>query len=81
MKVHSDDNGGLYRAVGTGPATHGKRALRKLCNTLLSYIKKQEIVEFMLFPSNNALERISEDPNIQKKFWWSMLPDWDYANC
>ena len=52
-----------HRAVGAGPAgaavagpifkmapstTHGKRASRKLCNTLLGYAKKQQIVEFML---------------------------------
>ena len=47
-------------------ATHGKRASRKLCYTLLGYIKKQQIVEFMLLHSKNALEMISEDPNIQK---------------
>ena len=47
-------------------AMHGKRASRKLCNTLLRYIKKQQIVEFVLLPSKNALEMISEDPNIQK---------------
>ena len=47
-------------------ATHGKPASRKLRNTLLGYIKKQQIVEFMLLHSKNALEMISEDPNIQK---------------
>ena len=47
-------------------ATHGKRASRKLCNTLLRYIKKQQLVKFVLLPSKNALEMISEDPNIQK---------------
>ena len=47
-------------------ATHGKRASRKLRCTLLGYIKKQQIVEFMLLHSKNALEMISEDPNIQK---------------
>ena len=46
-------------------ATHGKRASRKLCNTLC-YIKKQQIVEFVLLPSKNALEMIAEDPNIQQ---------------
>ena len=46
-------------------ATHGKRASRKLCNTLLCYNKKQQIVEFVLLPSKNALEIISEDLNIQ----------------
>ena len=71
----------IYRAVGAGlageavagpilkiapGATHGKWASRKLCNTLLGlYIKKQQIVEFMLLHSKNALEMISEDPNIQ----------------
>ena len=68
------------RAVGAGPAgavvagpiltiapgaTHGKRTSRKLCNTLLGYIKKQQIGEFMLLHSKNALEMISQDPNIQ----------------
>ena len=49
-------------------ATHGKRASRKLRNTLLGYmyIKRQQIVVFMLLHSKNALEMISEDPNIQK---------------
>ena len=47
-------------------ATHGKPASRKLRNILLGYIKKQQIVEFMLFHSKNALEIILEDPNIQK---------------
>ena len=47
-------------------ATHGKPASRKLRNTLLGYIKKQQIVEFMLLQSKNALEIILEDPNIQK---------------
>ena len=60
-------------AAVTGPilkiapgATHGKQASRKLRNTLLGYIKKQQIVEFMLLHSKNALEIISEDLNIQK---------------
>ena len=45
-----------------------KRASCKLRNTLLGYIKKQQIVEFMLLVlhSKNALEMISEDPNIPK---------------
>ena len=47
-------------------ATHRKRTSHKLCNTLLYYIEKQQIVEFVLLPSKNALEMISEDPNIQK---------------
>ena len=47
-------------------ATHGKRVSRKLCNTLLGYIKKQQIVQFVLLPSKNALEMISEDPNIKE---------------
>ena len=47
-------------------AMHGKRAPRKLRYTLLGYIKKQQIVEFMLLHSKNALEMISEDPNTQK---------------
>ena len=46
-------------------ATHGKWTSRKLCNTLLGYIKKQQFVEFMLLHSKNALEMISEYPNIQ----------------
>ena len=46
-------------------AMHGKWASRKLRCTLLGYIKKQQIVEFMLLHSKNALEMISEDPNIQ----------------
>ena len=48
-------------AVVAGPilikiarATHGKPASRKLRNTLLGYIKKQQIVEFMLLHSKNA---------------------------
>ena len=47
-------------------ATHRKPASRKLRNTLLGYIKRQQIVDFMLLHSKNALEIISEDPNIQK---------------
>ena len=47
-------------------ATHGKPASLKLRNTLLGYIKKQQIVKFMLLHSKNALEIILEDPNIQK---------------
>ena len=47
-------------------ATHGKPASRKLRNTLWGFIKKQQIVEFMLLHSKNALEIILEDPNIQK---------------
>ena len=43
-----------------------KSSSRKLRNTLLGYIKKQQIVEFMLLHSKNALEIILEDPNIQK---------------
>ena len=43
-----------------------KAASRKLRNTLLGYIKKQQIVEFVLLHSKNALEIILEDPNIQK---------------
>ena len=46
-------------------ATHGKRASPKLRYTVLGYIKKQQIVEFMLLPSKNALQMISEDPNVQ----------------
>ena len=46
--------------------THGKPASRKLRNTLLGYTKKQQIVEFMLLHSKNALEIILEDPNNQK---------------
>ena len=46
--------------------THGKPASLKLRNTLLGYTKKQQIVEFMLLHSKNALEIILEDPNIQK---------------
>ena len=63
---------GGRRAPDAGPilkiarATHGKPASRKLRNTLLGYIKKQQIVEFMLLHSKNALEIILEDPNIQK---------------
>ena len=53
-------------------ATHGKRASRKLRYTLLGYIKKQQIVEFMLLHSKNALEMISEDPNISKFSWWNI---------
>ena len=74
----------LCRAVGAGPAcaavagpilkmapgaTHGSgRHVSCVCNTLLGYIKKQQIVEFMLLVlhSKNALEMISEDPNIPK---------------
>ena len=64
----------MRRAPDAGPilkiarATHGKPASRKLCNTLFGYkiIKKQQIVEFMLVHSKNALEIILEDPNIQK---------------
>ena len=55
----------LYQGLGGGPATspdqlkkyiapgatHGKRASRKLCDTLLGYIKRQKIVEFMLLHS------------------------------
>ena len=61
-------------------AMHGKRASRKLHYTLLGYIKKQQIVEFMLLHSKNALEMISEDPNIQKIFWWYMPLDCASAN-
>ena len=62
-------------------ATHGKRASRKLRYTLLGYIKKQQIVEFMLLHSKNALEMISEDPNISKFSWWNISAlDWAYAN-
>ena len=63
----------MRRSPDAGPilkiapgATHGKPASLKLCNTLLGYIKKQQIVEFMLLHSKNALEIILEDPNIQK---------------
>ena len=61
----------MRRSPDAGPilkiarATHGKPASRKLRNTLLGYIKKQQIVEFMLLHSKNALEIILEDPNIQ----------------
>ena len=83
------------RAVGAGPAgvavagpilkmapgaTYGKRASRKLCNTLLGYIKKQQIVEFMLLHSKNALKMISEDPNIQKISGGACPKNWAYAN-
>ena len=60
-----------WRSLDAGPilkiahATHGKLASRKLRNTLLGYIKRQQIVEFMLLHSKNALEIILEDPNIQ----------------
>ena len=37
---------------------------KKICNTLLCYIKKQRI--HYILHSKNALEMISEDPNIQK---------------
>ena len=47
-------------------AAHGKPTSRKLRNALLGYIKKQQIVEFMLLHSKNALEIILEDRNIQK---------------
>ena len=57
--------GGRCTNIKNPGATHGKRASRKLCNTLLGYIKKQQIVEFMLLHSKNALEMISEYPNIQ----------------
>ena len=50
--------------IAPGP-THGKRASLKLRYTLLGYIKKQQIVEFMLLHSKNALQMISEDPNVQ----------------
>ena len=43
----------------TPGATHGKRESRELCNTLLGYIYKQQIVEFTLLHSKNALEMIS----------------------
>ena len=62
----------MRRSPDAGPVlkialtTHGKPASRKLRNTLLGYIKKQQIVEFMLLHSKNALEIILEDPNIQK---------------
>ena len=62
----------MRRSPDAGPilkiarATHGKPASRKLRNTLLGYIQKQQIVEFMLLHSKNALEIILEDPNIQK---------------
>ena len=59
-------------------ATHGKWASRKLFNTLGLYTKQQS-VQFMLLHSKNVLEIISEDPNIKKKFWWSMPSDWAYA--
>ena len=61
----------MRRSPDAGPiskiarATHGKPASCKLRNTLLGYIKKQLIVEFMLLHSKNALEIILEDPNIQ----------------
>ena len=61
----------MRRSPDAGPilkiarATHGKPASRRLRNTLLGYIKKQQIVEFMLLHSKNALEIILEDPNIQ----------------
>ena len=48
-------------------ATHGERASRKLRYTLLGYIKMQQIVEFIILHSKNALEMISEDPNIKIK--------------
>ena len=62
----------MRRSPDAGPilkiarATYGKSSSRKLRNTLLGYIKKQQIVEFMLLHSKNALEIILEDPNIQK---------------
>ena len=62
-------------------ATHGKPASRKLRNTLLGYIKKQQIVEFMLLHSKNALEIILEHPNIQKISGGTCpYTDWAYAN-
>ena len=72
--LHPDSGrcGGRRAPDAAGPilniarATHGKPASRKLRNTLLGYIKKQQIVEFMLLHSKNALEIILEDPNIQK---------------
>ena len=54
-------------------ATYGKSSSRKLRNTLLGYIKKQQMVEFMLLHSKNA-----SFPNIQK-FSGGTL-DWAYAN-
>ena len=62
-------------------ATHGKPASRKLRNTLLGYIKKQQIVEFMLLHSKNALEIILYRRSKHSKiFWWNMPLDWAYTN-
>ena len=68
--------------IATGAsATHGKWASRELRYTLLGYIKKQQIVKFMLLHSKNALEMISEDPNIQNFPGGTSVPlDWAYAN-
>ena len=61
----------MRRSADAGPilkiahVTHGKPASRKLRNTLLGYIKKQQIFKFMLLHSKNALEIILEDPTIQ----------------
>ena len=62
-------------------ATHGTQASHKLRYTLLGYIRKQQIVEFMLLHSmqectRNDLRRSKHS----KKFWWNMPLDWAYAN-
>ena len=47
-------------------ATHRKRASRKLCNTLLCHIKKEQIVEIVLLPSKNA-QKLSQKIQTFKK--------------
>ena len=63
----------MRRSPNAGPilkiarATHGKPAhVSYVILFWVIYYKKQQIVEFMLLHSKNALEIILEDPNIQK---------------